>query len=540
MKVQTAGFAEGAEMRLRKTFLFSAFSAFSAALLAFPAQAQMFNKAQERYMSADPNSDESVHECEEGAATRMQYLYHMFRPEGTIPACEPGKQPCACKPQWLDAELPEMFKKPVWQDPNEGVLSEAAIWQGPIAVLYEFFTILQKTYPQDDGGQGQSPTQLMREFADNSTRFTMAVDRLKRARLGASMDGRGRALLSDLELIASEYSALMDGLIRSDVPAFRTSALAIADLCHMLFRELYRKPRGGTPPKDESTFAVMPVLLSAVSVFLVFLAGLQFGTLNQGKIGDWIDQYMAASKNWANEFNRQFVTIKVHYLVLGPWLFMTIVGVSTLNIGLMLFFSTLGLIGGLKIPGMVVDMIRIRRGLRVEAQLIDALTLLGNGLKSGLDLVKGFNLVAKEMLPPISEEFGLVIKNFELGMPFARALEGLEDRIQSRLLSYLVKAIVIQQQVGGNIIKIFDRIVENIREESKLEQKTAALTAQQKIQSIVVGTMPWVMLGIMFLFQRKQMADFYGNPLGLCVLIFCAIWIAIGMKIVSSLGDIKV
>src|SRR5262249_29763145 len=156
--------------------------------------------------------------------------------------------------------------------------SEAAIWQGPVAVLYEFFTILQKTYPQDDGGQGQNPMQLMREFADNSTRYTMAVDRLKRARLGSSVDRRRRALPAGLDLIASEYQSLMDGLIRGDVPAFRTSALAIADLCHMLFRELYRKPRGGIPPNDQSTFAVMPVLLSGVSVFLVFLAGLQFGT----------------------------------------------------------------------------------------------------------------------------------------------------------------------------------------------------------------------------------------------------------------------
>jgi tight adherence protein B len=504
------------------------------------ASAQLFSKGQIQYMSADPNTDENVKECGEGAATKMQYFYHMLRPEGTIGVCEQGKSWCACKPPWLDAELPDMFKKPVWQDPNEGVLNEAAIWQGPVAVLYEFFTILQKTYPADDGGNGVSPTQLLRDFADNSTRYTMSVDRLKRARLGGSMDGRGRAILADLDLIASEYQSLMDGLIRSDISEFRTSALSIAELCHMLYREIYRKPRGGTAPKEASTFSIMPLLMSAAGVFVLFMACLQFGNLNQAQIGKWIERYLAESKVWANEFNKQFVAIKVHYLVLGPIIFGAFVGAVTLNIGLFFFFTTLGVLGGLKLPNMLIEMIRTRRGMQVEGQLIDAMTLMGNALKSGLDLVGGFRMVQKELVPPISDEFGLVLKNFDLGTPFARALEGLEDRIQSHLLSYMIKAIVIQQQVGGNIIKIFDRLVENIREEAKLTEKTAALTAQQRIQSIVVGIMPWVMLGIMFLFQRQQMVDFYGQPLGLGVLIFCALWIGIGMKVVASLGDIKV
>jgi tight adherence protein B len=80
----------------------------------------------------------------------------------------------------------------------------------------------------------------------------------------------------------------------------------------------------------------------------------------------------------------------------------------------------------------------------------------------------------------------------------------------------------------------------DIREESKLEEKTKAMTAQQRIQSIVVGIMPWVMVGVMCLFQPDVMFRFYGKPLGMFVFVGCAIWIAIGMKVVSVLGKIKV
>ena len=104
----------------------------------------------------------------------------------------------------------------------------------------------------------------------------------------------------------------------------------------------------------------------------------------------------------------------------------------------------------------------------------------------------------------------------------------------------MIKAIILQRQVGGNLTKIFERIVENIREEGKLEEKTKALTAQQRIQSIVVAVMPWVMLMVMFVFQGRIMAKFYFSPVGVLVLFLCAVWIALGMKFVQSLGNIRV
>ena len=154
--------------------------------------------------------------------------------------------------------------------------------------------------------------------------------------------------------------------------------------------------------------------------------------------------------------------------------------------------------------------------------------------------MQGFEKVSTEMRPPIADEFGLVIKNYQLGTPFEKALDGMNDRIDSRMLSYIIKAIVIQRQVGGNLTVIFARLVENIREESKLEEKLQAMTAQQKIQAIVVGIMPFLMLGVMFMFRPDEMISFYGSPIGMIVLMVCVIWIGIGMKIIKKTGEVKI
>ena len=157
-----------------------------------------------------------------------------------------------------------------------------------------------------------------------------------------------------------------------------------------------------------------------------------------------------------------------------------------------------------------------------------------------MDIVQGFEMVSKDLLPPIADEFGLVVKNYQLGTPFEQALDGMVARVDSRMLSYIVKAIIIQRQVGGNLPVIFARLVENIREESKLEEKLQALTAQQRIQSLVVSVMPFVMMFVMFLFNPTQMIAFYTSPVGMMIFLFCVVWIFIGMQVLHKLGDIKV
>ncbi|MEW6042078.1 MAG: type II secretion system F family protein, partial [Elusimicrobiota bacterium] len=230
----------------------------------------------------------------------------------------------------------------------------------------------------------------------------------------------------------------------------------------------------------------------------------------------------------------------VQYLIAIPAGIFALIGILTFNVIGFAILTLIGMFIGLHAPQWFLEFTKTQRGKKIDGQLMDALILLSNCLRSGLDIVQGFEMISKDLLPPISDEFGLVIKNYRLGMPFEKALLFMEQRVTSKMLSYMIKAIILQRQMGGNLTKVFERIVVDIREESKLEEKTKALTAQQKIQSIVVGIMPWILVGVMFMFQPQMMVKFYSTPIGFFVLLFCVIWIAIGMKIVNTLGKIKV
>ncbi len=469
----------------------------------------------------------------DGAEFKAQVFYHYFKRD---------RDPGVPAPKWVEQTLEPMLKRPVWQDPDEGILNEAQLWQAPVSVLYEFFELVRKSFPPDPyGGQFTPPGSLVRDYEDLHIRFQMALDRLVRARLGNSLGGRGRAVIAHFDLINKQLDSVMDGLINGDTQRYKDAVVGIGALGNAAFDVLQSGPRGYAPPAEPDRNAGLAVLIFfLLGIAAMFVAGYAVGVLNEEKIETGVQRYRTKAKEWAYEYERQFIVVKIHYLVGVPIGLGMLLGLLTFDPFGFMIFAGFGVYAGLTLPGWLLRNIRFRRGMKCEAQLMDAMILMSNGLKSGIDLIGCIEMVTKDCQPPISEEFGLCLKNYHLGTQLERALEGVEERVQSRLLSYMIKAINIQRSVGGNLTKIFDRIVENIREESKLVEKTAAMTAQQRIQAIVVGVMPWIMLVIMFAFQPQTMREFYFTPLGFFTLLFCTVWISIGMKIVNKLGDISV
>jgi tight adherence protein B len=485
------------------------------------------------------------------AALKTQLFYYYLAPDRDPKVV---KFPMTCKgvksvyemPKWVDPVVVEMAGRKVWRDPEEGEISEATLWQTPVSIVYEYLELTRKTFPPEAGGANIQPGLLVKEYADIRIRFQMAMDRLYRARtrdmtMGDSMDGRGRIIMAEFVLILKEMESIADAISSTNQRRYADAVVASAVMSQNSFRALFRAPRRyEAPPKESSTAKVFNTALTMLGIILMFLAVQAFFAMNDSKTNAMMGNYTSKVSVFTEAFSRQFININVKYLVLGPVAFFGLLGMLTMNVFVFLFLLGVGFFIGMRTPAFVLNTMKAARGRKVDTQLMDGLILLSNCLRSGLDIVQGFEMVSKDLIPPISDEFGLVIKNYQLGMSFEKSLGVMEERVDSKMLAYMIRAIVLQRAVGGNLTKVFERIVIDIREESKLEEKTKAMTAQQKIQSIVVGIMPWVMVGVMFMFQPDTMIKFYSTPLGMATACFCVIWVGIGMKVVSSLGNIRV
>jgi tight adherence protein B len=192
------------------------------------------------------------------------------------------------------------------------------------------------------------------------------------------------------------------------------------------------------------------------------------------------------------------------------------------------------------LPNIVLQSIQRNRTKQIEKQLVPALIFLGNALKAGLDIVQGLELAIKSLEPPISEEFQQVLKEYHLGITLENALINMRDRVKSTPIETFVTSIIIQRDTGGDVTKIIEQIVYTVRETYKLEGKISTLTAQGRVQAIIVISLPWVLGGLLLAIQPEFMLPMFRNALGTTLLGFLVIWQVIGIFVIKKITTIDV
>jgi tight adherence protein B len=171
-----------------------------------------------------------------------------------------------------------------------------------------------------------------------------------------------------------------------------------------------------------------------------------------------------------------------------------------------LMHPLLGLVGALlgwHVPRLLMRRQIQKRHAAFEAQLVDALVLLSNALRSGLSLLQGFRIIVKEMPPPISQEFELVLREQQISAALDDALLNLGQRIRSKDLDIVITSILTLRETGGNLPETFDTVTYTIRERKKVEGKVDALTTMGVTQGVVACFLPYAFLGLMGIVQPQ-------------------------------------
>jgi tight adherence protein B len=191
-----------------------------------------------------------------------------------------------------------------------------------------------------------------------------------------------------------------------------------------------------------------------------------------------------------------------------------------------------------------------RKSGRLKAfnkQLPDTITLIANALRAGSSFLQAIELVVRESRPPISTEFGRVIREVNLGLPFDVALENMVQRVKSEDFELMATAIAIQHQVGGNLAEILDSIAFTIRERIRIKGEIRTLTAQQRLSGYVVGGLPFGLALFIYLaaptFFDPMFAkppEFLGVPLGMILLGIAVSAMGAGFYFIRKIVDIEV
>lgn len=200
----------------------------------------------------------------------------------------------------------------------------------------------------------------------------------------------------------------------------------------------------------------------------------------------------------------------------------------------------IGAIVGLILPQVGVYMAQAQELKKFDLQLVDALTTMSNSMKAGNSLIQAIEMVAKEMSPPISTEFSILIKENRLGVQLDKALMNLTRRVASPNLELVVSSITVVRQAGGDLPKVFDTIAETIRERIRMEGRINALTAQGKLQGLVLALVP---VGLVLVFNSIDptlMAVLVEDPLGNGIIVMVGIFYLIAGYMTYKIVNIDV
>jgi tight adherence protein B len=191
-------------------------------------------------------------------------------------------------------------------------------------------------------------------------------------------------------------------------------------------------------------------------------------------------------------------------------------------------------------PWIATHWLHRRRVLAIEQQLPDALLMLSGGLKAGGSLSGAVQQYVREARPPLSQELDLVLREQRLGVPLDEALDALGKRVPLQSMVLAVCAMRIATETGGGLAEALERASVTLRSKLAMEGKINALTAQGKLQAIVVGLLPLGMLYAMLKLEPADTGLLFTTQLGWGVLAVIVVLEFFGVLLIRRIVAIDV
>ena len=204
------------------------------------------------------------------------------------------------------------------------------------------------------------------------------------------------------------------------------------------------------------------------------------------------------------------------------------------------FFGLIGAAAALQVPKFTLQFLKARRLDKFNDQLVEALTRMSNSLKAGFSILQAFESIVKENVNPIAQEFGVFLHQVRVGVRFEDALASMEKRIGSEDLTLTVRAIEIARLTGGSLTDVLEKIANTIRERMRIQGRIRALTAQGRLQGIVAGSMPILLLFVMAFIDPKMVNTFVTSLPGIIALGVMAVLILCGALVIRKIIRINV
>ena len=172
--------------------------------------------------------------------------------------------------------------------------------------------------------------------------------------------------------------------------------------------------------------------------------------------------------------------------------------------------------------------------------LPDAMDLISRALRAGHSLTAALDLVGQEIADPVGKEFRHVSEEQNLGLPLRDALLSFAERVPTPDVRFLIAAMLIQRETGGNLVEVLDKTTTLLRDRIRLQGEIRIYTAQGRLTGWILCLLPVLMFIALTIINPSYTAPLLNDPRGQHLLIAGGIFMLVGMLIIRKIVQIKV
>ena len=194
-----------------------------------------------------------------------------------------------------------------------------------------------------------------------------------------------------------------------------------------------------------------------------------------------------------------------------------------------------GTLAALVVPHFVTGFLVNRRRGKFSKLFPDAIGLMVRGLKAGLPVVESMLVVGREVGDPVGVEFRRVGDQVRLGQPVEDCLWTVAKRLNLPEFNFLVITLAIQRETGGNLAETLENLDDMIRKRQQMKLKVKAMSSEAMATAMIIGCLPFVMTGILFLVSRKYILTLFTTDMGHILLGVGGVWMSIGFFVMSQM-----
>lgn len=194
----------------------------------------------------------------------------------------------------------------------------------------------------------------------------------------------------------------------------------------------------------------------------------------------------------------------------------------------------------LVLPKKVYTWMRQRRLDRIQQQLPDGLMMVAGSMRAGLGFTPALESLARDIEPPLAQEFALLLREQRMGIKLDEAMEHLHARVPIQDVALFVAAVGISREVGGNLAESMASLADTLRRRLIMEGKVKSLTAQGRLQGIVMAMMPMGLIAFLSFAYPETMREMYHSYLGWGIIAVAAVLEYLGYRMCRKIMSIDI